>query len=277
MDKTIVYNGSTLFYRSLGPETGSTAIPQASSLTPLVLLHGFADDGAVWDLQAAALKKEHRLLIPDLPGSGRSSPLTEETSMEALADTVAALLDAENVGQAILVGHSMSGYITLAFAERHPGRLRAFGLFHSTAYPDSDEKKAARKKSIGFIRSNGARAFIRQTSPNLFAEGTRRDHPGIVEELIGRTANFSPDSLVYYSQAMIERPDRTEILKKTTNPVLFVIGALDPLIPPEISLRQAHMPGFSYIHILQQSGHMGMLEEPEKAARILDGFLQQTR
>ncbi|HEY4207749.1 MAG TPA: alpha/beta fold hydrolase [Puia sp.] len=242
-----------------------------SSATPLVLLHGFAEDSAIWDRQKEYLKDRHRLIIPDLPGSG-SAPLTGDTSMEGLAATVKALLDKEKIEQCIMVGHSMGGYITLAFAELFPERLKAFGLFHSTSYADTEEKKAARRKSIEFIQKNGAAPFIRQSTPNLFAERSRQEHPGWVAELIQRYSNFDPNALVQYYQAMIQRPDRSQVLRDFKRPVLFVMGGQDSAVPLAAGLQQCHMPSIARIHILNDAGHMGMIEDSDRAGQILDSF-----
>jgi pimeloyl-ACP methyl ester carboxylesterase len=246
---------------------------------PVVLIHGFAEDGFIWERQVQYLRRDHRLIIPDLPGSGNSpplnpvNPLNAETSMEELADAIKAILDAENIDQAVLVGHSMGGYISLAFAEKYEDRVAALGLFHSTAYPDSEEKKALRRKSVEFIRKNGSETFIRQSIPNLFAEGSKEKHPEWVEEVIERYCGFNPDSLIYYYNAMMQRPDRTATLQQFRRPVLFVIGEHDNTLPLTASLRQIHMPEISSIHILDQTGHMGMLEEADRSNRILDEFL----
>jgi pimeloyl-ACP methyl ester carboxylesterase len=240
---------------------------------PVVLIHGFAEDGFVWDRQVQYLMKDHQLIIPDLPGSGKSSPLDAETSMEEFGDAIKKILDAENIDQAILIGHSMGGYISLAFAEKYGDRLAALGLFHSTAFADSEEKKALRRKSIEFILRHGSETFIRQSIPNLFAEPSKERHPEWVEEVIGRYWGFTPDSLVHYYRAMIQRPDRAAILQKIARPVLFVIGEHDNTIPLSDSLKQIHMPELSSIHILDQTGHMGMLEETERSNTILDEFL----
>jgi pimeloyl-ACP methyl ester carboxylesterase len=85
--------------------------------------------------------------------------------------------------------------------------------------------------------------------------------------------NFSAPALVSYYEAMIKRPDRTAILEKTTVPVLFIMGKYDNAVPVEDGLKQCHLPGKSYIHVLQKSGHMGMLEETEKSNRALENFL----
>lgn len=283
MDKTIFHQSLTVYYRMEGIGQEGLSVredPMSQGRLPgppVLLLHGFAEDNSIWDGQVEYLKKNYRVIIPDLPGSGRSSLLRGETSMENLADFVAAILDGENIRQCVLIGHSMGGYIALAFAEKYPDRLKALGLFHSTAYADSEEKKIARRKGIEFIRKNGSSSFIRQSIPNLFAERSRKEQPGIIAGLIDRYINFNPDSLIYYYNAMIRRPDRTEILKKFTKPILFIIGSQDNAVPLEDSLQQSHMPGLSYIHILENTGHLGMLEDREGSNLILDEFLGQIR
>lgn len=261
MDKTITRGPKTLFYREEG------------SGLPVVLLHGFAEDGALWNKQVEQLKTGYRVLVPDLPGSGHSSPLSSDTSMEKMADDILLLLDHEDIQSSVLIGHSMGGYIALAFAEKYPRRLKGLGLFHSTAYADTEEKKTARQKSIEFIRKNGSAAFIRQSIPNLFSSVTRNDRPELIDDMIDRYSGFSPDSLIYYYEAMIRRPDRTTVLERFENPVLFVIGSHDQAVPPQQALQQSHIPALSHIHILKQSGHAGMLEEPYHSNMILQSFL----
>jgi len=278
VDKKIVDDTTPLFYKDEG------------SGFPVVLLHGFAEDHTIWDIQVEHLQTSCRLIIPDLPGSLRSTipqthtsgdvsagSTTTHVSMESMAESVLSILNHENIDQCILIGHSMGGYITLAFAEKYPDRLKAFGLFHSTAYPDSEEKKAARRKSNDFIRNNGSAPFIRQSIPNLFAAATRTGRPDLIGTMIDRYSGLSPDSLIAWYEAMIRRPDRTAVLKDATTPVLFVIGKEDQAIPPEHTLQQSHLPSLSHIHILHHSAHMGMLEEPDLSNNILQSFLNFVR
>ncbi|HEV2353945.1 MAG TPA: alpha/beta fold hydrolase, partial [Puia sp.] len=163
---------------------------------PVILLHGFAEDATVWDNQAEALGKIARVIIPDLPGSGGSPLAGRPVTMESMATGIRELLDDLRIGKTILIGHSMGGYISLAFAALYPERLHAFGLFHSTAYPDTEEKKSTRRKAIGFIRSNGAAPFIRQSTPNLFSPTTRERRPDLIESTIEKYAGFSADALI---------------------------------------------------------------------------------
>jgi pimeloyl-ACP methyl ester carboxylesterase len=240
---------------------------------PVLLLHGFAEDRTVWDAVASRLGNTCRLLIPDLPGSGRSPLPAEETSIDTLATSCIDLLDSENIDRCIFIGHSMGGYITLAIAGHYPKRVHAFGLFHSTAYPDSEEKRSNRRKSIDFIRQHGAAPYIRQSAPNLFAANTREHQPQLIETIIQTYSGFPAEALAAYLEAMAQRPDRTSVLRDSNQPILFIIGQHDNVIPVTQSLEQSHMPRLSHIHILQQAGHMGMLEEPDAGAEAIRSFI----
>ncbi len=277
MNKSIPYNNSSIYYRVEG------------NGVPVILIHGFAEDGAIWNDLAERLKDKFKLIIPDLPGSGKSTLMNSEPalpagrssivdggwSIELFAESIYKIIQQESVSSLIMIGHSMGGYITLAFAEKYPHLLSAFGLFHSTSYPDSEEKKEARRKSITFIRQHGAAKFIEQSTPNLFSENFKKKHPDIVQEQVALYTNFSASVLVQYYEAMIERPDRTEIVKKFKGPILFIMGKHDTAIPLEHSLQQCHLPNLSYTLILENSGHMGMLEEAEKSGHFIENFLTE--
>jgi pimeloyl-ACP methyl ester carboxylesterase len=251
-----VYNNQ-LFYRDLG--TGN----------PTLLLHGFAEDSTVWDNQISALADTCRLILPDLPGSGHSPT----TTIEDMAATIKALLDELNIDQCTLIGHSMGGYIALAFAALFPEQLNALGLFHSTAYPDTEEKRAIRRKAIDFIRTNGSAPFIRQSTPNLFSAHTREHHPELIETAIAKYSTLAPSTLIAWYDAMMARPDRTDVLRQFPRPVLFIIGRDDNVIPLQQSLEQSWLPPISQLYIVENAGHQAMLEQPEKSNELLLEFI----
>jgi pimeloyl-ACP methyl ester carboxylesterase len=266
--KEITIKGKKLFYRC----QGEGAV--------VVLLHGFGEDGTVWQNQYKAFP-DLKLIIPDLPGSGRSD-MIEDMSMEGLAESIKTLIEHETASlffkegephSVILIGHSMGGYITLAFAEKYHHMLRGFGLFHSTAYADSEEKKQIRQKGIDFIKSHGAIEFLKTSIPNLFSPVTKEKNPQLIEEQINGSHNFSAAALVSYYVSMINRPDRTQVLKQTHLPVLFVFGKYDTAVPLKDGLEQSYLPELSYIHILNESGHMGMIEERVEADRLLKDYI----
>ena len=260
MNKVFQYQHKKIAYSIIG------------SGSPVMLVHGFGEDGQVWRNQVDALKDKFQLIIPDLPGSGQSE-LIDDMSMSGMAEVLHSIIHEENIDRCVVIGHSMGGYITLALVENYWNHVSAFGLFHSSSFADSEEKKAARRKGIDHINQYGAFEFLKTATPNLFSQLTKDEKPELVDEQLALLHNFLPKALVSYYEAMIQRPDRTEILRQATVPVLFIIGKYDAAVPPEDSLQQSHLPEKSYIHILQHSGHMGMLEELAIANSILEKFL----
>jgi pimeloyl-ACP methyl ester carboxylesterase len=264
--KTFKYQDAIIFYRTIG--MGKT----------VVLLHGFAEDGEIWDNQVNFLKNHFRLIIPDLAGSGKSD-LVRGANIETYADIIKEIVDIEcpDADPVTLIGHSMGGYITLAFAEKYPKLLDSFGLFHSTAFADSEEKKQVREKAIDFINDKGPALFLKTSTPALFTKKFAEKFPEQVEALVERGKKFTAEALVQYYKAMMSRPDRTDVLKTFDKPILFIIGEFDNAIPLQSSLQQCYLPMQSHLNLLERSAHMGMLEEAGKSNQVLLKFLQYAK
>lgn len=167
----------------------------------------------------------------------------------------------------------MGGYITLAFVEAYPEKLKGFGLVNATAYADSEEKKQNRLRGIDMMAAYGSYAFIKTTTPNLFSDTFKKNNAAAVSELIEEGRQFATNNLQQYYYAMMQRASKTEVLKNTILPVLFVIGTEDVAAPLNDVLKQASLPGIAYIHIMNGSGHMSMLESPGELNRILKNFV----
>jgi pimeloyl-ACP methyl ester carboxylesterase len=243
----------------------------------LMLVHGFGESGDIWDLQREALSKDWRLLIPDLPGSGGSTlPEAGDFELEDHARCLLHILDREGIAACTMVGHSMGGYITLAFAESFPERLNAMGLFHSTALPDDEERKALRLRAIDFMERHGAGPFLREAIPNLYAQGFRERHPLEVDRHVeGSVLNLGARALVSYYKAMMRRPDRRNVLSGLGNPVLMVAGEEDKTIILKDALSQSALPNECHLHVWPGVAHMGMREAPDKTRKILSGFMDE--
>lgn len=240
----------------------------------VVLLHGFGEDKSIWNEISASLSASHQLIVPDIPGSGNAAMLGgENIGMGDYADSLFAILQKEGVEQCTVIGHSMGGYIALAFAEKYPQMLYGLGLFHSSAYADDDAKKETRKKGIEFIKANGVDAFLKTSTPGLFMDASASK--ANIDDLLQKSKLFKPGALIQYYEAMIARPDRTHVLKNFKGPVLFMLGAHDKAVPFEQGLEQSNLPGESHIHVLRNSAHMGMLEEREKSLLNITDFLRQ--
>src|SRR5215203_965710 len=192
MYRQINFKGRQLHYQKTG------------SGKPVVLLHGFGEDSSVWDFQKEGLQQQFQLLILDLPGTGQSE-LMDDMSMEELAEAVHFLLQQEGIENCVLIGHSMGGYIALAFAEKYGAMLKGFGLFHSSAFADDAEKIATRKKGITFIQEHGAFNFLKTSVPNLYSPATKQAAPALIEQQVQAAHSFSAEALVAYYEAMIKR------------------------------------------------------------------------
>ena len=255
-ENSLQYQSSTIFYRTTG--TGR----------PVILIHGFGEDGDIWKEQIEFLKAHFYFIIPDLPGSGKSEQITD-MSIEGMAEVIWSIIANEKIKTCSVWGHSMGGYITLALAEKHPGVLNSFALVHSSAFADSEEKKTTRLKAIEFVKRNGAYEFLRTTIPGLFTEQWALQNKVVVEMLVEKSKTFSNEAIIAYYHAMINRPDRTAVLKNFNKPILFIIGEHDKAIPFEQSMQQCYLPDQAYIHIMQNSAHMGMWEEAGKVNAAL--------
>lgn len=261
VQKQLIYGGTALTYSISGQGR------------PVMLVHGFGEDGRIWKHQVAALQNQFQIIVPDLPGSGQSPVNEPVMTMDGMARVLLELMDHEGLNRVTMLGHSMGGYVTLAFARLFPERLNGFGLIHSTAFADTPEKVEARLKSITLIEEYGPRAFLKQAIPNLFSPAFVEKHREDVDELIAAGSVFEAAALIQYYRAMINRPDSTEVLKNNLLPVLFVIGEQDRAVPPADSLKQCHLPALSYIYKLKNSAHMGMWEEAERVSGVIWDYL----
>lgn len=240
----------------------------------VVLLHGFGEDHKVFDDLIVGLSSEYLVIAPDIPGSGNSEYQPQLKSLTDIAEIINSIAEHECLDKITVIGHSMGGYIALAYAEKYPEKIEKLGLFHSTALPDSEEKKQGREKSIQFIEKSGSERFLKEMIPGLFGKETAENNPELIQQTFEQYKTFNPEALIQYYRLMMARPDRTDVLKHAKFPFLLILGEQDSLIPLEKGLELAKLAAFTQVEIFTQSGHMGMLEEPEKAIRVVKEFLQ---
>lgn len=237
---------------------------------PLVLVHGFCEDHLLWASLQSSLKPASILLL-DLPGFGQSE-LPQLPEMQSYAVAVKAVLDTEEIEQCVLIGHSMGGYAALEFAAHWPERLVGLGLFHSHPFEDTAERKIARQRGIETLQAGKRDLYVAQLFPNLFAESYLKGHPDVLEALISNGKNQSPKGIIAALQAMLNRRDHQKTLCDITCPVLFLLGQLDTLVPPEQALKAALLPTMSDLHLLPEAAHMAMFESSEETVEILNSF-----
>ena len=229
---------------------------------PIVLLHGFPANADLWREITPALSKYYTVIAPDLPGSGQSTFSSPDLSMELIAQSVSDILEHEGIDTAMIAGHSMGGYVALAFAHLFPQKVKGISLVHSTAIADTEEKKENRRKSIEIIRKGGKETFIKQMIPNLFATGFKDANPDIIAMQLKAGMQTDADNIMAMQNAMINRPDRRKMLENASFPVQWIIGKKDNLLPFDKALQQSYLANVNFVSVYNDTGHMSMLESP---------------
>lgn len=242
----------------------------------IVLLHGYLESLLVWDDFVPLLYKQLRVVTLDLPGHGISVVTGECHTMEFLADTVAEGLKALGIQRCTLVGHSMGGYVALAFCERHPDMLDGLVLLSSTPNPDTEEKAENRRREIALVRAGKKEMLARVAPAAGFAEENRTRMADAIEDLTEQVFVTEEEGIVALLNGMIARKDQNEMLRRTKVPVLFILGRKDNYIPVEAAEKMVADHPVARVVWLEHSGHMGFLEEPEATAKELLDFVAQT-
>jgi len=255
------FQGQKLFFSTTG--TGPA----------LLFLHGFCEDSRMWDAFVAHFQKKYQVVRVDLPGFGQSEPLSGTTIRE-MAGAVRAVVKELKLPPFVLAGHSMGGYIALAYAQAWPADIRAMAMIHSHPYEDDAEKKENRLKSADFVMRHGSDRYVAQMIPGLFAPDFAEKNRSIIKQLIAQASLYPPEGIADALRAMYQRPDRSEVLRRASFPVLFLIGTEDQAIPAELSKQQTILPPSASIHYLEGVGHMGMFEASEETIEILEEFLR---
>lgn len=238
---------------------------------PVILLHGFCEDSKLWNDFLPRLSTQARTILIDLPGFGQSTLGEAACNIEEMADCVVAVVNALELTQFIIIGHSMGGYVSLAVAESCPERLLGLGLFHSHPYPDNETQRAAREKSIDFIEKNGHVLYAKQLFPQLFSPNFNGEF--VTNQLVLRASRGTARGMTNALVAMRDRSDRSETLQNAAYPVLFIIGEEDSRIPLDTSLTMSHLPSTAQIEILPKTGHLGMYERPRETALMVSKFI----
>jgi pimeloyl-ACP methyl ester carboxylesterase len=245
----------------------------AAALPTVVFLHGFLESPTIWQEFIGDHFAGYQVLTPVLPGYGPGD-VTSDYSLEAAADSVRAELAAAGVGRAMLVGHSMGGYVALAFAEKYPGLVAGLGLFHSSALADSAEDAERRARTRTFIEAHGVAAFADEFLQPQLSPVHRESLNNYVEQL-QHIAAAVPQAVALGSlEAMAQRPDRRAVLEQATYPVLFIAGKDDRAVPPEKTHEESLLPDYCTVLWLAGVGHLGFIERPADTRRAVRQLLE---
>ena len=239
----------------------------------VVLLHGYLESMIVWDEFVDLLRDKLRVVTIDLPGHGISTIRGEVHTMEYLADCVALAMEALGIKRYSVVGHSMGGYVSLALCEKYADRLDSITLLSSTTYADSPEKCDRRRREIELIKAGKKNTLARLVPHAGFAPQNTTRLKDIIEDLEELILITEDEGVIAILAGMIERPDRDEMLRNSAVPHLFIFGRHDYYIPNEVAEKLATDHPEARVVWLDESGHMGFVEEPERCAEAITDFI----
>ena len=240
----------------------------------LVFLHGFTESGKIWNQFSGKLIRDFRIIIIDLPGHGKSEGIGSIHTMEMQAEVVHRVLKHCKVRKCLMIGHSMGGYVTLAFAGKYPTMLMGFCLFHSHVFSDSVQDRENRDRTIRLVLLDKF-SFVSQFIAGLFPEEVRENFSKEIDQLIRRADRMQKENVIASLEGMKERFDQTLLLKTTQLPVLFILGLKDSKAPIARLWEMISLPAQSESLILRDTGHMGYIEEPKKTLEAIRAFAKK--
>jgi pimeloyl-ACP methyl ester carboxylesterase len=240
--------------------------------TAIVLLHGFLENQNMWDNYITAFSKKNRVITIDLLGHGKTECLGYVHSMEDNADAVHAVLAALRIRKAIFVGHSMGGYVALAFAELYPDTIKGLVLLNSTAKADSTERKLNRDRAIKAVKKSYI-GFVSLAIANLFSENNRERLSNEIEYVKTEALKTPLQAIVASLEGMKIRADREVLLHLSPFPKMFVLGQKDPVLDYEETKAQTEKTAVELVTF--PDGHMSYLENQEELTALLLRFFKK--
>lgn len=240
--------------------------------TAVVLLHGFLENQSMWKAFIPELVKKHRIITIDLLGHGETECLSYVHTMEDQADMVQHVLHELKIRKAVLIGHSMGGYVALAFAELYPDNVKGIVLQNSTSRADSDERKANRDRAIIAVKQNYS-AFIRMSIANLFSEDNRERLAASIEEVKLEALKTPLQGIVAALEGMKIRKDREVILHFASYPIALLIGKKDPVLAYAENIEQ--IKGTAVKLFTFNDGHMSHIENKLEVEQVILSFLKK--
>lgn len=258
--ETLLYKNTQISYSDTGKGTA------------VVLLHGFLENKTMWDVYVSELSKKNRIITIDLLGHGATESLGYVQTMEENADVVHEVLSKLKIRKAILVGHSMGGYVALAFAELYPEKVKGLVLLNSTSKEDSPERKKNRDRAIKAVKKD-YETFIRLSIANLFSEENREILINEIEAVKIQALKTPLQGIVASLEGMKIRKDREFLLHTTSFPKLLIVGKKDPVLNYEENIKQVESTDVKLVTF--PDGHMSSIENQAELLTVLEDFIKR--
>lgn len=256
---TIAYKGIQIYFTDQGAGK------------PTVLLHGFLENSTMWHAFVPELAKNNRIICIDLLGHGNTECLGYVHSMELMAETVYAVLKHLKIEKTAIIGHSMGGYVALAFAEKNPDMLNGLCLMNSTALADSEEKKQNRNRAILAVKQN-YKTFIRVAINNLFRPKNRLIYAPAIKEVINEALKTPLQGIIAALEGMKIRADRQHILQTSHFKKMMIVSKKDPVLDYDTIINQTKNTETTVIEF--PDGHMSHIENEASLFTEIQQFIE---
>ena len=261
MFKDILYKGIKIRYKSVGHGK------------PLIFLHGYLESMDIWEEYTALLSDKFKVIAIDLLGHGGTECISDTHEMTDMADAIYYVLNSLGIKNPIMIGHSMGGYVTLAFEKKYPKINKAFVLFHSTAIPDTTQKMINRNREIDLVKQGKKQLICNTNIPLMYAESNRVEFADKIIFSKNICNNTSDRGVIAALKGMKNRKNNIELLETINKKVLFILGKNDELITFDSVIEQTKISSNIETLILNNSGHMGFFEEKDIAFNGLFNFI----
>jgi pimeloyl-ACP methyl ester carboxylesterase len=255
------YKGKRIHYSDAG--NGKT----------IVLLHGYLESSEVWNGFAEKLESEFRVISMDLPGSGLSDIYGEVHTMEFMAQAVEALINSLRLKKVFLTGHSLGGYVALAFLEIFPDILSGYCLFHSQPFPDTPAALEKRRREIEIVKMGKKNLMYPDNVTRMFATSNLETFSGALQRSKDIASQIPGEGIIAVLNGMMIRPSRLSFMEKGIVPCLWILGSMDNYIPYEFIQTMVNLPANARVVVLKKSGHMGFIEEEKLAVKVIGNFV----
>jgi len=255
-------------------KTGKICYTDNGNGEVIVLLHGYLESSEIWNGFGEKLESRFRVIAVDLPGHGSSDVYGETHSMEFMATAVRELLSAKGINKACLVGHSLGGYVTLAFLDLFPQNLTGFSLFHSQPFPDPPAALEKRRREINVVKGGKKDLMYTDNVINMFASSNLKKFHEALQKSKDIASRTPGEGIIAVLNGMMTRPSRLSIMEEGRVPCLWILGAMDNYIPCESIQTKVKLPPNARVAILKNSGHLGFVEEEDLSVNIVSDFVK---
>ena len=261
----LLFNGGRIHYSDIG--SGQT----------LILLHGYLESSEIWQSFAEKMAGSFRVICVDLPGHGHSDSYGATHTMEFMAAAVRELIDSTGLNKVFLTGHSLGGYVTLAFADLYPELLSGYSLFHSQPFPDTPETIEKRMKEIALVEQGNKAMFYPESITKMYASASLDKFSEAVQRSKEIASKLSDEGIIADLNGMIARASRLSVMENGKIPFLWILGASDNYVPCEAMQKRVNLPPNARLVVLSKSGHLGFIEEEELTIKTLSDFISNLR